>query len=64
VTARLAREVKHKHSVRVRACDVEQEGEDLVVTPRRAGSGILRSMAMAEGLMVARKSKGVAAGDW
>jgi len=66
VTARLARDVKHKHSrtefVRVM---LGKEGDALVATPTgEQGSGILRSMAMAEGLMVIHAtSKGVAAGE-
>ena len=66
VTARLARDVKHKHSrtefVRVM---LSKDGDALVATPTGdQGSGILRSMAMAEGLMVVHAtSKGVAAGE-
>ena len=66
VTARLARDVKHKQSrtefVRVL---LNKENDALVATPTgEQGSGILRSMAMAEGLMVvAATSKGVAAGE-
>ncbi len=66
VSAKLLREVKHKHSrtefVRVM---LRKEAGELVATPTgNQGSGILRSMAMAEGLMVvAADSKGVAAGE-
>lgn len=66
VTARVARDVKHKHSrtefVRVM---LGKEGDALVVTPTGdQGSGILRSMALAEGLMVVpAASKGIAAGE-
>jgi molybdopterin molybdotransferase len=66
LTARLAREVKHRHSrtefVRVM---LGREGDGLVATPTgEQGSGILRSMAMAEGLMVVpADSHGVAAGE-
>lgn len=65
-TARLARDVKHKHSrtefVRVM---LAMEGDGLVATPTGdQGSGILRSMAMAEGLLVVpSSSKGIAAGE-
>ncbi len=65
VTARLAREVKHKHSrtefVRVL---LGKENELLVAAPTgEQGSGILRSMAMAEGLLVVpAESRGIAAG--
>ena len=67
LTARLARDVKHKHSrtefVRVM---LHKENDALVATPTGdQGSGILRSMAMAEGLMVVpADSKGIAAGEW
>ncbi len=66
ISAKLAREVKHKHSrtefVRVM---LSKEADGLVATPTgEQGSGILRSMAMAEGLMVVHaSSKGVAAGE-
>jgi molybdopterin molybdotransferase len=66
VTAKLARDVKHKHSrtefVRVM---LEREGDTLVATPTGdQGSGILRSMALAEGLLVVpAASKGLAAGE-
>jgi molybdopterin molybdotransferase len=66
VTARLVRDVKHKHSrtefVRVL---LGSEGDALVATPTGdQGSGILRSMAQAEGLMVVpAASKGIAAGE-
>jgi molybdopterin molybdotransferase len=66
VHARLARDVKHKHSrtefVRVL---LAREADGLVATPTGdQGSGILRSMAMAEGLMVVpAASKGIAAGE-
>lgn len=66
VTAKLARDVKHKHSrtefVRVM---LRKEAGELVATPTGdQGSGILRSMAMAEGLMVVpADSKGIAAGE-
>ncbi len=66
VTATLARDVKHKHSrtefVRVM---LGKEQDVLVATPTgEQGSGILRSMAMAEGLLVVPAgSKGVAAGE-
>lgn len=65
MAARLARDVKHRHSrtefVRVM---LAKEGSELVATPTGdQGSGILRSMAMAEGLMVVpAASKGIAAG--
>lgn len=66
VTAKLSRDVKHKHSrtefVRVM---LRKEAGALVATPTGdQGSGILRSMAMAEGLMVVpAESKGIAAGE-
>lgn len=66
VEAKLAHEVKHKHSrtefVRVM---LHNEGGDLVATPTGdQGSGILRSMALAEGLLVVpASSKGLAAGE-
>ncbi|MDD2686197.1 MAG: molybdopterin molybdotransferase MoeA [Gallionella sp.] len=66
VTAKLARDVKHKHSrtefVRVL---LSKEGDVLVAMPTGdQGSGILRSMAMAEGLLVIpSSSKGIAAGE-
>jgi molybdopterin molybdotransferase len=66
VTAKLARDVKHKHSrtefVRVM---LERESDTLVATPTGdQGSGILRSMALAEGLLVVpAASKGLAAGE-
>jgi molybdopterin molybdotransferase len=66
VTAKLTRDVRHKHSrtefVRVM---LSKEGDALLATPTGdQGSGILRSMAMAEGLMVVHaSSKGVAAGE-
>ena len=66
LTARLAREVKHRHCrtefVRVM---LGREADGLVATPTgEQGSGILRSMSMAEGLMVVpASSKGAAAGD-
>lgn len=66
VTAKLSRDVKHKHSraefVRVM---LRKEAGELVATPTGdQGSGILRSMAMAEGLMVVpADSKGIAAGE-
>jgi len=66
VTAKLARDVKHKHSrtefVRVL---LGREGDALVATPTGdQGSGILRSMALAEGLLVVpAASKGLAAGE-
>jgi molybdopterin molybdotransferase len=66
VTAKLSRDVKHKHSrtefVRVM---LRKEAGALVATPTGdQGSGILRSMAMAEGLMVVpADSKGIAAGE-
>lgn len=65
VTARLARDVKHRHSrtefVRVM---LEREGDVLLATPTGdQGSGILRSMAMAEGLLIVPSdSEGLAAG--
>ena len=65
VTARLAREVKHRHRraefVRVM---LAREGDAWVATPTgNQGSGILRSMAMAEGLMIVPAESGdVAAG--
>jgi len=65
VTARLAREIKHRHRrtefVRVM---LAREGDAWVATPTgNQGSGILRSMAMAEGLMVVpAESADVAAG--
>lgn len=64
--ATLARDVKHKHTrtefVRVM---LSRDGDALVATPTgEQGSGILRSMSMAEGLMVVHaSSKGVAAGE-
>lgn len=64
-TAKLSRDVKHKHSrtefVRV---VLRKEAGELVATPTGdQGSGILRSMAMAEGLMVVpADSKGITAG--
>ncbi|WP_035384735.1 gephyrin-like molybdotransferase Glp [Ferriphaselus sp. R-1] len=65
VTAKLARDVKHKHrrTEFVRVMLARDEGA-LVATPTGdQGSGILRSMAMAEGLMVVpASSQGVAAG--
>lgn len=66
VTAKLSRDVKHKHSraefVRVM---LRKEAGELVATPTGdQGSGILHSMAMAEGLMVVpADSKGIAAGE-
>ena len=66
LTAKLARDVKHKHSrtefVRVL---LGQDGETHTATPTGdQGSGILRSMAMAEGLMIVpAESKGVGAGE-
>lgn len=66
VTAKLSRDVKHKHSrtefVRVM---LRKEAGALVAIPTGdQGSGILRSMAMAEGLMVVpTDSKGIAAGE-
>ncbi|MBK9161239.1 MAG: molybdopterin molybdotransferase MoeA [Nitrosomonadales bacterium] len=66
VTARLTRDVKHRHSrtefVRVM---LGREGGGFMATPTGdQGSGILRSMAMAEGLMVVpAESKGIAAGE-
>lgn len=66
VTVRLARDVKHKHSraefVRVL---LDLEGDTLMAMPTGdQGSGILRSMAMAEGLLVIpSSSKGIAAGE-
>ena len=66
VTAKLARDVKHKHSrtefVRVL---LGREGDTLVATPTGdQGSGILRSMVMAEGLLVIpSSSKGITAGE-
>ena len=65
VTATLAREVKHRHRrtefVRVM---LARQGEAWAATPTgNQGSGILRSMAMAEGLMVVPAQSGdVAAG--
>lgn len=66
VTAKLARDVKHKHRrtefVRVL---LGRDGEGFTATPTGdQGSGILRSMAMAEGLMIVpAESKGVGAGE-
>ncbi|MBU0621838.1 MAG: molybdopterin molybdotransferase MoeA [Gammaproteobacteria bacterium] len=66
VTAKLARDVKHKHSrtefVRVL---LGKEDDVLVATPTGdQGSGILHSMALAEGLLVIPSvSKGIAAGE-
>ncbi|MFH2140628.1 MAG: gephyrin-like molybdotransferase Glp [Pseudomonadota bacterium] len=66
VTAKLARDVKHKHSrtefVRVM---LGRDGEGFTATPTGdQGSGILRSMAIAEGLMIVpAESKGVGAGE-
>jgi molybdopterin molybdotransferase len=66
VTAKLARDVKHKHSrtefVRVM---LGREGSGFTATPTGdQGSGILRSMAMAEGLMVVpAESKGLVVGE-
>jgi molybdopterin molybdotransferase len=66
VMARLACEVKHKHSrtefVRV---VLDKDSDGFVATPTgNQGSGILRSMSMAQGLMVVpAESKGVAAGE-
>ena len=66
VSAKLKRDVKHKHSrtefVRVM---LGREGDALTATPTGdQSSGILRSMAMAEGLMVvSAESKGVSAGE-
>lgn len=66
VTARLTHDVKHKQNrtefVRVM---LNKEGGALVSTPTgEQGSGILRSMAMANGLMVVHSSsKGVVAGE-
>lgn len=65
VTARLAREIKHRHRrtefVRVM---LAREDDIWVATPTgNQGSGILRSMALAEGLMVVpAESADVAAG--
>jgi molybdopterin molybdotransferase len=67
VTAKLSRDVKHKHSRTefVRVMLRKEAGNELVATPTGdQGSGILRSMAMAEGLMVVpAESKGIAAGE-
>jgi len=66
VTAKLARDVKHKHSrtefVRVM---LGRDGEGFTATPTGdQGSGILRSMAMAEGLMIVpAESKGIGSGE-
>jgi molybdopterin molybdotransferase len=66
VTAKLVRDVKHKHRrtefVRVM---LSRDAGELVATPTGdQGSGILRSMAMAEGLMVVPSDrKGAAAGE-
>jgi molybdopterin molybdotransferase len=66
VSAKLTRDVKHRHSrtefVRVM---LGREGDALTATPTGdQGSGILRSMAIAEGLMVvSAESKGVGAGE-
>ncbi len=66
VTAKLSRDVKHKH-IRTEFVRVmlRKEAGALVATPTGdQGSGILRSMAMAEGLMVVpAESKGIAAGE-
>ncbi|MFH2134472.1 MAG: gephyrin-like molybdotransferase Glp [Pseudomonadota bacterium] len=66
VTAKLERDVKHKHSrtefVRVM---LGREGGAFTATPTGdQGSGILRSMALAEGLMVVpAECKGLVAGE-
>jgi len=65
VTATLTRDIKHRHSrtefVRVM---LSREGDALLATPTGdQGSGILRSMAMAEGLMIVQaSSKDIEAG--
>ena len=66
VTAKLTRDVRHKHSrtefVRVM---LGREDSGFTATPTGdQGSGILRSMAMAEGLMIVpAESKGICAGE-